>query len=103
MADISAEYGNYLVSIASCQSCHAENLAGNYGQLDTPRGPNLTIWPTQYSYDAFAAAVRSGQKPDGTLLDEEMPWSSYARFTDSEMEALWAYLTTLDTLADNTR
>ena len=101
VADSSAEYGEYLVSIASCQSCHAENLAGNYGQLDTPRGPNLTIWPEQHGFEAFVAAVRSGQGSDGEVLDEEMPWSSYARFTDSEMEALWAYLNTVEVLEDN--
>lgn len=99
-----AEYGQYLVSIASCQSCHAENLAGNYGQLDTPQGPNLTAGGNlgQWSFDEFATAMRSGSTPDGRQLDEIMPWGNYAAMTEDELQALWTYLISLEPLPNNT-
>lgn len=98
------EYGEYLIAIASCQSCHAENLAGNYGQLDSPQGPNLT--PTgnlgSWSFDEFATAMRTGTTPDGRQLDEGMPWANYADLSDEELQALWAYLNELEPLPNNT-
>lgn len=97
---VSAEYGEYLIDIASCGSCHAENLAGNYGQLDTPLGPNLTSLQNDWSRDEFAAAVRSGINRDGEPIDTEMPWQYYGVMDDSDIDALWNYLTSLDVLAD---
>ncbi len=99
----SAELGKYLVGIASCGSCHAENLAGNAGQLDAPLGPNLTVLPQAWSAEEFRTALRSGQTPEGTVLSSEMPWAYYANFTEAEIESLWMYLETLAPLADNTQ
>lgn len=97
----SAEYGEYLVNITSCASCHAENLAGNYGQLESPQGPNLTTWPESWTAEQFAAALQLGVRPDGELLSQEMPWSAYALMSESEVEALWTYLNSLEPLPDN--
>lgn len=96
-----AEYGKYLIDIASCGSCHAENLAGNYGQLDSPTGPNLTTWPTAHSREEFATALQTGQLPDGRQLSQEMPWMAYAQMSDTEVGAIWAYLNTLESLPNN--
>ncbi|MCB0212765.1 MAG: c-type cytochrome [Anaerolineae bacterium] len=104
----SAEYGQYMVSIMSCQSCHAENLAGNYGQLDTPQGPNLTPGGelADWSEEDFATVLRSGTTPDGKVLkttDEDgMPWPQYAGLSDTEIQALWAYISGLEPLPNNT-
>ncbi|MCB0167028.1 MAG: c-type cytochrome, partial [Anaerolineae bacterium] len=97
-AEPSAEYGRYMVSIMSCQSCHAENLAGNYGQLDTPQGPNITFGGevADWSEEDFARTLRSGTTPDGKVLkttDENgMPWPQYAGLSDTEVQAIWAYI-----------
>lgn len=105
---VSPEYGEYMVSIMSCQSCHAENLAGNYGQLDTPLGPNITLGSHLKDWDeeAFATALRSGMTPDGKLLattDEEgMPWPQYAGLSDIEAQAIWTYINSLEPLPNNT-
>ncbi|WP_420629957.1 c-type cytochrome [Candidatus Leptofilum sp.] len=96
-----AEYGKYLIDIASCGSCHAENLAGNYGQLDSPPGPNLTTWPQNWSGAEFATVLRTGVLPDGRLMSTEMPWPGYAGMSDTEIEAIWAYLNTIDPLPNN--
>lgn len=96
-----AEYGAYLTNIASCASCHAENLAGNYGQLDSPAGPNLTTWSAEHSREEFATALQTGVLPDGRQLSLEMPWMAYAQMSDTEVGAIWAYLNTLEPLPNN--
>lgn len=107
-AAVSTEYGEYMVSIMSCQSCHAENLAGNYGQLDTPRGPNITPGGSiaDWSEEDFATALRTGMTPDGRLLatveQEGMPWPEYEGLSDTEVGALWAYISSLEPLPNNT-
>lgn len=98
-----AEYGEYLINIASCNSCHAENLAGYYGE-DGPPGPNLTVLPERWTEEGFAEAVRTGFTPDGRQLEsanDMMPWPNYAGMSDDEVNAIWAYLNTLEPLPDN--
>ncbi|WP_420641877.1 hypothetical protein [Candidatus Leptofilum sp.] len=74
-----AAYGKYLIDIVSCTSCHAENLAGNYGQLDGPLGPNLTTWVQNWSEAEFATALQSGVLPDGRVMSKECPGSPTPR------------------------
>lgn len=97
----SAEYGAYLKDIASCASCHAENMAGNYGQLDTPQGPNLTILQNNWTLEEFKTTLRSGSTPDGRQLIVEMPWPQYSAMSDGDIEALWEYLNSLKALPNN--
>ena len=96
-----AEYGEYLINITSCTSCHAENLAGNYGQLDSPPGPNLTNWPDEWSDTEFATALQTGELPDGRVMSPAMPWMAYGQMSETEIQAIWAYLNTLDALPNN--
>lgn len=69
------EYGEYLMRIASWQSCHAENFAGNYGQVDSPQGPNLTPSGNlgEWTFEQFATVMRTGTTPDGRQLSAAMP------------------------------
>ena len=39
----------------------------------------------------FANALRAGKRPDGSTLNERMPWKETAGMTDGEIEALWVY------------
>lgn len=98
-----AVYGEYLVNIASCGSCHGENLAG---QTDPsgPQGPNITLGGDlqSWSRDDFVTAMRSGVMPTSAQLSPEMPWRAYAQMTDTELEAIWAYLESVPALAANT-
>lgn len=101
--EATAEYGEYLVSITSCGSCHGENLAGNTPDSDSPQGPNITPGGRVNGWTAedFARAVRAGQTPDGRQLSIEMPWTQYSVMSDTEVQALWVYLQTLEPLPDN--
>ena len=88
-----AVYGEYLVNIASCGSCHGENLAG---QTDPngPQGTDITMDGElqSWSQDDFITAMRSGIAPGGREVNPEMPWRAYAQMTDVELGAIWAFL-----------
>lgn len=101
--EATAEYGKYLVTIASCGSCHGENLAGNTPDSDSPQGPNITTGGKTkgWTRDEFALAVRAGQTPDGEQLSTEMPWTQYAVMSDTEVGALYEYIQSLEPLPDN--
>ena len=44
-----------------------------------------------YSLGDFERAVRRGIRPDGSALYPAMPFPSYARVSDADIEALYAY------------
>jgi cytochrome c553 len=94
---ISAEYGEYLVNIASCADCHASDLAGRSpddSQPGPPAGPNLTSSGNIGNWTAaeFMTAVRAGRTPDGRQLNTDMPWRYYAGMTEDELEAIYLFL-----------
>jgi mono/diheme cytochrome c family protein len=95
-----AEYGAYLVSIASCGDCHGANLEGRppeAAEQGPPAGPNLTPGGrlSGWTADEFAAALRQGETPDGQQLSREMPWPYYSAMSDDETQAIWLYLQSL--------
>jgi len=92
-----AEYGSYLAQ--SCTGCHGVHLSG--GPIpgtppDFPKPANLTPEKTTglgaWSKDDFYRVFREGKKPDGKDLDPFMPWKALGHFSDTELDALWAYL-----------
>lgn len=92
-----AEYGQYLVSIAACGECHGADLTGRTAEdaaSGPPAGPDLTSSGSlqRWTDQDFVTAVRTGQRPDGTQLSDEMPWRYYAGMTDDELQAIWLYL-----------
>lgn len=92
-----AAYGQYLAKMA-CVECHGEDLrGGTYPEPDAPDGPDLAA-AGQWPLEAFAKAMREGQTPYGTELQTKyMPWEqSYQYLDDIEVEALHAYLATLE-------
>jgi hypothetical protein len=40
----------------------------------------------------FVRALREGKRPDGSPLNEFMPWKVFRGMTDAEYHALWLYL-----------
>jgi cytochrome c553 len=101
-AGVTPEYGKYIASLG-CQDCHGAQLAGITGPADPngpPHGPNLTTAKERYTEDAFIKALRTGVKPDGTMLSEEMPWKDLEKLSDDDFRALYAYLSSLEARAD---
>jgi mono/diheme cytochrome c family protein len=106
--------GAHLAVISGCNDCHTPG--GIYGAPDMTRtlagselgwsGPWGTSYATNLTPDVetglgswneeqIVAALRTGQRPDGTPLLPPMPWPNFAQFTDEEAYALAAYLKSL--------
>lgn len=50
----------------------------------------------RWSEADFIKAMRTGTKPDGKQLSDEMPWKEINAFaSDDDLKALYAYLKTL--------
>jgi mono/diheme cytochrome c family protein len=100
-AEASADFGKHLASI--CMGCHGSDLSGGPiagGDPSWPPARNLTPDATGlkgWTYDQFVTALTKSQRPDGTAL--RSPMSEVAGYgqamTDSERQALWAYLQSL--------
>jgi mono/diheme cytochrome c family protein len=98
--------GEYVARAADCMSCHTGDkakpyagsypLLSNYGtiystNITTDRETGIGAWSKQ----DFENALRKGVSKDGTYLYPAMPYTSYAKMTDADMNALWAYMQTV--------
>jgi len=94
------EFGDYLAR--ACTGCHGQHFSG--GPIpgvppDFPIPANIT--PDEatgigaYSKEDFYRVFREGKKRDGSAVNTFMPWQAMGRFTDTELDALWAYLRTV--------
>jgi fructose 5-dehydrogenase cytochrome subunit len=96
--------GEYLAVASDCEACHTaphgKRLAGGL-PIQSPLG---TIYSTnitssqqygigRYSLQQFSEALRRGIRADGAHLYPAMPYASYARLTDEDVKALYAYFT----------
>ena len=93
--------GEYLARTGDCVACHTAKggkpFAGGL-PMETPIGviysTNITPDKTglgDYSFEDFDKAVRHGVAKSGSTLYPAMPYPSYARVSDSDMQALYAY------------
>jgi cytochrome c553 len=95
----SAEYGAFIAR--ECTGCHGKNLSGGPIPGAPPELPiplNLTPDATGlkgHSFEDFRHILTTGQRKDGRKLDPMMPVTAYGNLDDTEMHALWAYLSTL--------
>lgn len=108
------ERGAYLVRVAgACQDCHYGggdinavyedplniSLAGGYafayGPWGTVYAPNLTTLG-EWTDEEIENAIRYGVRPDGSPLLPPMPYELYAGMSDEDMEAVIAYLRSLE-------
>jgi mono/diheme cytochrome c family protein len=93
------DYGRYVAAVG-CQGCHGPALAGGPivgGAPDWPPAANLTPAGSLkgWTEDGFITFMRTGRRPDGSLVNEVMPIRLTKRMTDDELRALWMYLKTL--------
>jgi mono/diheme cytochrome c family protein len=92
-----AEYGQYLAQ--GCTGCHGHDFAGQHVPGTPPEFPdaqnltpaNLGAW----SNEDFRRALRTGKRPDGSVLKDFMPWRTFAKLSDTEIDALYVYLRTV--------
>ena len=50
---------------------------------------------TRYNEASFITAMRTGKKPNGTMIQPPMPNEVYQNMTDDDLKAIWAYLRTI--------
>lgn len=108
-----AEYGEYLVkNVSNCDGCHTnrdlvtgepfgEELGG--GLSFEHRGtayvvPNITLGgegsrARGWDEAGFIARMRTGQP---SAEGSPMPWVAYAKMTDEDLQAIYAYMQTVD-------
>jgi nicotinate dehydrogenase subunit B len=95
--------GRQLAALGDCAVCHtAANGVVNAGgrALQTPFGTiystNITPDPVTgigaWSYPAFERAMRDGIHRDGRQLYPAFPYTHFAKTTDADLQALYAYL-----------
>ena len=95
--------GRELAALGDCAVCHTQasgtrNAGGR--AIETPFGTiystNITPDPEtgigNWSYPAFERAMREGIHRDGRHLYPAFPYPHFARATDADLQALYAYL-----------
>lgn len=94
--------GHYLAIAADCMACHTvqngKDYAGGYA-IESPLGtiystnitPSKTHGIGNYTEAQFANAIRGGIRGDGSHLYPAMPYTSYAKLTDSDVQSLYDY------------
>jgi mono/diheme cytochrome c family protein len=98
--------GEYLAAAGNCVSCHSSERGRPFaGGLEfvTPFGTiystNITSDPETgigaWTLDEFRNAMRRGERPDGEHLYPVFPYTSFAKISDADIEALYAFLRTL--------
>lgn len=96
---VTPEYGRYIAQ--GCTGCHGDGFSGGHVPGTPPEfksAANLTPDATGlkgWSEADFLHALRDGKRPDGTDLDPFMPWKEFAKMSDTELKAIWAYLQTV--------
>ncbi|WP_339484531.1 cytochrome c [Pseudomonas sivasensis] len=94
--------GEYVARLSDCVACHSlpdkAPFAGGL-EMATPLGAihatNITPDPTHgigtYSLADFDRAVRHGVAPGGRRLYPAMPYPSYAKLSDDDIKAMYAF------------
>jgi len=99
--------GEYLTIAADCAACHTvpgsgKPFAGGR-PIETPFGnvvsPNITpdreTGIGDWTGEAFKAALKTGIGQGGVHLYPAMPYVYYSSMTDEDVDAIWAYFSTL--------
>lgn len=106
--------GEYLTTVMGCNDCHtpgamfgapdfARKLSGSElgwkGPWGVTYGQNLTTdletGIGRWTEAQIVKAIRTGQRPDGTVLLPPMPYQEFATLTDADAHAIAAYLKSL--------
>ncbi|HEV3498749.1 MAG TPA: cytochrome c, partial [Bradyrhizobium sp.] len=95
--------GRQLAALGDCAVCHTDaygaiNAGGR--AIETPFGtiystnitPDLETGIGAWSYPAFERAMREGIHRDGRHLYPAFPYTHFAKATDADLQALYAYL-----------
>jgi nicotinate dehydrogenase subunit B len=102
-ASATIERGRVLAHLGSCFACHTREggapLAGGRA-IETPFGhviatnitPDVEAGIGTWSFSAFDRAMRDGVHRDGRHLYPAFPYTSFAKTSEADMQALYAFL-----------
>lgn len=111
-------YGAYLVTVGHCMECHTPMVDGHFDfengmgaggfEIPGPWGVSVAANITSHPQDGIGAwtdqqikdAVTKGVRPDGERLSPPMAFGYYANMTETDLDAIIAYLRTLKPLPD---
>ena len=107
------ERGRQLAALGNCVGCHSvpEGVANAGGRaLQTPFGtvystnltPDVETGIGSWSLNAFQRAMREGISRDGHRLYPAFPFTSFAKTSDEDLTALYAYLMAQPTVRSRT-
>jgi mono/diheme cytochrome c family protein len=92
-------YGGYLSIVGGCAGCHRANFEGGKVPGTPPNfKPAANLTPTgigTWTEADFVRVMRQGIGPGGVAVDSFMPFRLTKGMTDTEIDALWAYLKTV--------
>ena len=94
--------GRYVAQ--GCTGCHGPHYSGGKIPGAPPAWPaaaNLTSAPDSAmahytSAEQFRSMLRTGKRPDGSAINDVMPFKSLAYMNDGEIDAVFAFLKTLE-------
>jgi nicotinate dehydrogenase subunit B len=97
------ERGRQLAALGNCAVCHTviDGIVNAGGRaIETPFGtiygtnitPDVETGIGSWSYPAFERAMREGIRRDGRRLYPAFPYTHFAKTTDADLQALYAYL-----------
>lgn len=107
--------GKYLVEFGGCNDCHTPGyflgkpdmpryLGGSDVGFEIPKvgvfvGANLTpdkeTGLGNWTKDQIVTALQTGERPDGRILSNIMPWQAFSKLTKDDAEAIAGYLMSL--------
>src|SRR5579863_10252411 len=110
--DAQIQRGKYLVIVSGCSDCHTPGaligkpdasryLAGSDVGFAIPGagifvGQNLTpdkeTGIGDWSADQIVTGIRTGKRPDGSMMSGIMPYPALAHLTDEDAQAIAAFL-----------
>lgn len=96
------ERGRYLAVAGDCVACHTQTGKAPFSGGVPIASPLGTIYSTNitpstkagiggYTLAQFSLAVRAGVRADGSHLYPAMPYTAYAKVSDDDTAALYAY------------
>ena len=94
--------GEYVARLSDCVACHSTPKSAPFAgglEMATPMGsiyatnitPDKQTGIGNYSLADFDRAIRSGVAADGHRLYPAMPYPSYAKLSDDDVRALYAF------------
>lgn len=92
----SKEYGEYMVNVSGCKTCHSADLSG--GKSPDPLSPPVSnITPagniSKWTSADFIKTIRTGITPEKKEINDKfMPWKHYAQYSDDDLTAIFNHL-----------